>query len=226
MNTSKLPQSRQYCQSQFNGLPVMQHYAPFDIKALEALHTTITNSIYEHPRTLAIRFDLRFPDRPSLDLLDRDSPTSFIRIDPAVISRFIDAFKARIKHNLEKRRKARISLRPCTVRYFWCRELGQDGKHHYHVLILLNGDVFPPYLGNLNDYEADSMVNRIRQAWASALGVWVEDHPNLVYIPENSTYSLNKIGSEGELLRRASYMAKVETKDYRGGSRTFSCSQS
>ncbi|WP_369434625.1 hypothetical protein [Psychromonas sp. MME1] len=60
MNTYKLPQSRQYNESKFNDLPILEEYAPFDIKALQALHTTITNSIYEHPKRLLSVLTLGF----------------------------------------------------------------------------------------------------------------------------------------------------------------------
>ncbi|MBZ5487483.1 inovirus-type Gp2 protein [Halomonas aquamarina] len=58
-----------------------------------------------------------------------------------LIARFIASLKAIIKHDRESKRKA--GWVPDTkVHYVWCREIGRNGKPHYHFFFLLNRDAY------------------------------------------------------------------------------------
>ncbi|WP_149010108.1 YagK/YfjJ domain-containing protein, partial [Escherichia coli] len=68
------------------------------------------------------------------------------------------------------------------------------------------------------------------RAWYSALGLELDDYPGLVHYPENCRYILdvNDFNFEGEynkLLNRLDYLAKLDTKAYGDGDRSFGCSR-
>ena len=99
-----------------------------------------------------------------------------------------------------------------------------------NVLILLNKDSYY----HLGGYQAsgDNISSRVCSAWMSALRVDADVFSSLVHFPENPIYVLDRGAPEGvflkvkgELIYRASYLAKKQTKLYGNGSRAFGCSQ-
>lgn len=137
------------------------------------------------------------------------------------LTRLIESFKEKIKHNREKAREQNKYAHDCRVRYVWAREQGQHGKPHYHLAILLNRDAFTA----LGKFEAgrDNMFNRLEGAWASALGLPVEAVKGLVEIPSNPSYYLNLGELEGQaaFFHRTSYICKAATKVFGDGSHGF-----
>ncbi len=109
---------------------------PFIQEYLEALDVTIKSVLNEYPRVLAYRVDLRFP---AYGYLPCDAYTN------AVIGRFLDSFKAKIKHNRDMARRSSGYAHDCRVRYVWAREIAGGGRPHYHLVILLNQDAFYTY---------------------------------------------------------------------------------
>ncbi|PWC18953.1 inovirus Gp2 family protein [Brenneria corticis] len=190
----------------------VQDYNAFYLKRIDE---TIKKALLEHHRTLAIRVDLRLPDYPA------DS-------DAEVISRFTDSLKAKIRAYLERKRQEGKRIHPCTLRYAWAREFGPlNGKKHYHVLLLLNKDVwFTP-----GDYQSESsLAGLIKQAWCSALRVSYPGNATLVHFPENPCLWLDRNSmdyskQQEEVMKRASYLCKNITKQYGDGERSFGCSQ-
>ena len=114
-----------------------------------------------HPRLTALRVDLRLPDVPAAT-------------DAAVISRFINALKARIDAYQKRKRREGKRVHPTTLHYVWAREFGEcKGKKHYHLMLLVNRDTWC----RAGDYRAPgSLAGMIEQAWCSALGVDTGDH--------------------------------------------------
>lgn len=167
----------------------------------------------EHPRILALRFDLRLPDNV------------LARIDSAVISRFFDSLKAKLKADSNKKRLAGKRVHPCPPRYVWVREFNQPAeKKHYHVLLLLNKDAYA-FLG---DYRASegNLAALITQAWFSALGINDKRYQSLTYFPKNPCYyldekTLNADGVYAKLMTRVSYLAKERSKVSVEGERNF-----
>ncbi|WP_434218423.1 YagK/YfjJ domain-containing protein [Escherichia coli] len=79
-----------------------------------------------------MRVDLRFPDVPAAT-------------DAAVISRFINALKARIDAYQKRKHREGKRVHPTTLHYVWAREFGEcKGKKHYHLMLL----VFPGCTGS------------------------------------------------------------------------------
>lgn len=209
---------RLHYSSTFEGLPVMVDKGPYVVQYLSRLKSTIEQALDQYPRLLAFRVDLRLP--AGVDLPEHTDSN-------AVISRFLDSFKAKIRHNRLSARERNRYAHDSRVRYVWAREVGQRERPHYHLLILLNRDAF--YSIGKRESEANNMFSRMEEAWASALGLHVEDVAGLVHIPGNPVYRINRDGRKGhsfsELFYRASYLCKAATKRYGEGHWGFGTSR-
>ena len=206
----------QYFQSEYRGFSVQIDRGPLIHEYLGRLNETIQRSLADHPRTFAFRVDLRFP---SVALLLDEAYAN------AVIERFFASFKAKIEHNRYLARKAYPYAHDTRVRYVWAREIGQQGRPHYHVLILLNNDAFC----TLGNYEAgrENMFNRLEEAWASALRMHRSDVHGLVEIPLNGAYLIKRddVASQAACFYRSSYLCKAATKMWGDGVHCFGSSR-
>ncbi len=209
---------------------------------LNACLRVINDALEDHTRTLAIRVDLR-------------APGFMGQLPDAAISHFIDTFKDKVKQ--DRRKAARVSEypKPCKVRYIWVRERDKAQNDHFHVLLLLNQDVYPS-LGWFNS-ERQNLANRIKESWALALGTYPENLGGCVYFPKNGEYIVNAtVEPDNSLLwlmeseewlemdkderydelawfndryeglfYRVSYFCKANTKVFGRGLRSFGCSR-
>lgn len=205
----------------FEGLLVMVEKGPFVWQYLSRLKHTVDLALEQYSRLLAFRVDLRLP--VGVDLPDHAYTNK-------VISRFIESFKAKIEHNRDKARERNLYAHDCRVRYVWAREVGWGGRPHYHLLILLNRDAYYT-VGRLRS-EADNMISRMQEAWASALGLPDDQVDGLVHIPRNAEYRVDRyVRADDEdvlmdLFYRASYLCKAATKLYGDNHHGFGCSKS
>jgi len=203
-------------EDQYRGLPLQVEKGPFVRSYLRYLDWVITKSVDVYCRVFAFRFDLRFPAQSELH-------SNFY--NNAVIERFFDSFKAKIRHNRFRVGSSGKQVHGSRVRYVWAREVGLYGKPHYHCLILLNRDAFH----RLGKFEQgrDNIFNRLVEAWASALRLTVDESRGLVHIPENPSYYLRRDDELGqqELFFRASYLCKAATKAYGDGQHGFGYSR-
>lgn len=203
----------------FEGLPVMIDKGPFICEHLSKLKRTIQLSLDHYPRGLAFRVDLRLP-------CDVDLPSYAYTNE--VISRFIDSLKAKIKHSRNKAREYNPCARDTEVRYVWAREVGREGRQHYHLLVLLNRDAFFT-VGRLGT-ERRSLIVRMEEAWRVALGLSVDQIGGLVHIPRNAEYRIDRNARFGgadllpKLFYRASYLCKSSTKSFGVRQRSFGSS--
>ena len=127
-----------------------------------------------------------------------------------MISRFINALKARIDAYQKRKHREGKRVHPTTLHYVWAREFGEcKGKKHYHLMLLVNRDT----RCRAGDYRApESLAGMIKQAWCSALGVDVGCHATLVHFPARPAVWLARNDDTGfqlEVLERADYLAKV-----------------
>lgn len=203
----------------FEGLPVMSDKGPFIREYLSDLKQTIGLALAEYPRVLAFRVDLRLPQ--DVELPDYAYTNQ-------IISRFFESFTKKIQYH-QGRVAERGYSRGCKVRYVWSREVGQRGRQHYHLLILLNRDAYYK-IGHLRS-ERVNMINRMEASWARALSVSVSQVRGLVEIPENAEYHVDRRVRCGEtdelphLFHRASYLCKVATKSYGDRQKGFDTSK-
>lgn len=198
----------------FRGLPVMTSHGPFITEYLERLYETTQLALSDHRQVFAVRFDLRFPD-------DYLPPAS----GNAVISRFVDSLTNRIQSARKLSERLNGSAHQTSVRWCWVREIGQEGRPHYHCVLLLNRDAYHT-VGRFQS-ERENLYSRIQAAWASALKISFEDADGLVHIPANATFHLSQDDSEemDRYFHRVSYLCKAATKDYGSRCRAFGCSR-
>ena len=202
--------------SDYLGSPVQVDKGPFIRQYLGALHGVVERALNQHCRVFAFRVDLRYP--VGVDV-------SGWQCSNKVIEKFIGSFKAKIRHNREMALRVSGSAHYSAVRFVWAREIGQEGRPHYHVAILLNFDAF----NALGKFETgrDNIFNRLEQAWASALGLSVDSVRGLVEIPANPAYCVrrNDPQSQADFFYRASYLCKSATKAYGSGQHGFGASR-
>lgn len=194
--------------SGFDGLPVMFDKGPFIIEYLDRLKGVVDLTLASYPRVLAFRIDLRIPNREGLP--------EFVSTNQ-VISRFLDSYKAKIESDRHRARSSNPYAHDTKVRYFWVREAGVPAAQHYHLLILLNMDAYYT-VGRLGS-ENMNMIRRLEEAWASALGLHLQEVSGLVEFPKNGTYRLVRNAPDfmtnlTSLFHRASYLCKAATKHY------------
>lgn len=198
------------------GLPVMLDKGPFVLSYLGRLKQTIDRALTQYRRVFAFRVDLRFPANQQLPA---DAFTN------EIMSRFIASFKAKIEHNRRRALAVDKYAHECVVRYVWAREIGEWGRPHYHLLILLNRDAYCA-LGSFTS-EQSNTCHRLEEAWASSLCLPVAAVQGLVEIPAKPDYKLQRGDPQGmdALFYRASYLCKAATKSYGNGLHGFGCSR-
>lgn len=186
----------------YRGYPLMRYKGPFVGRYLDRIIDVMNASLVAHPRTFAVRFDLRVRDGEWM--LDEDR----------LIDRFLASLKTKIK--IARDRAVRESnngwAHKSDVRYFWAREYGESGSTHFHFVLFLNRDAF----NAIGNYGVDkrNLFSRILEAWASAQRLTVDEALGLVYVPRNASYWIDADDQDmqDELFYRASYLAKVSTK--------------
>jgi hypothetical protein len=202
--------------SDFLGKPIQSDKGPLIREYLSRLDETIKKTVGQYSRVFAFRVDLRLPT---------DAQLPACAYTNQVIERFLESFKAKIRHNRRMARLNNPKAHVSNVRYVWVREMGQHGLPHYHLLILLNRDAYT-VLGNFRS-NSDNIFHRLESSWASALCLDVEAVRGAVHIPDKPVYYLNRSQSavQNELFYRASYFCKVATKVFGDGQHGFGCSR-
>lgn len=69
------------------------------------------------------------------------------------------------------------------VRWCWVREIGQEGRPHYHFVLMLNWDAYPM---QRFDSAGENTYNRLQEAWAGELRISVDDANGLAYTAANA----------------------------------------
>jgi len=205
-----------YLEDSYRGFPVQTMHGPLIVEYLGILHLTVQRALSEHPRTFAFRVDLRLP----ADLEVAPCLGSNI-----LVERFIESFRAKIRHNRSLANRKYGRAHDTTVRYAWAREVGRSGRPHFHLVILLNNDAFCS-VGKM-EYGRENIFNRLQEAWASALGRSVDSVAGLVEIPNSPCYYLRRDDPESVVgfFYRASYLCKAATKSYGNGCHGFGASR-
>jgi hypothetical protein len=216
-----------YSESTWEGIPVQTQRGPLIINYLDNIRRVIHHAATEHPRTCVFRCELNFPNNG-------------YESDTTVISRFIQSLKAQIKAQEVRKLREGKRAHHCHLRYVWVKE--RDGSHiwHYHVALFVNRDAyftlgtFKPMsqaMVNASLLDNTNMSDRIRMAWASALGLNLENTSGLVHFPKHPVYDLdandpNFYNQFNEVFHRLSYFAKSETKHFGQWSKNFGSSRS
>ncbi|HED1422649.1 TPA: inovirus Gp2 family protein [Kluyvera georgiana] len=205
---------------------ILDHqHAPFNHRYLEKIEQTLFYAQEEHPRTLAIRVDLHLSPSWLMD----DTVKCHPNLSPDLLSRFICSLKAQIWYYRKSSEREMKRAHPCTLRYFWVREIDTAALPHYHFVLFVNKDLFRG-LGNIKTSDTN-LGNMIRQAWLSALDLnGYDEYHSLVHFPSKGVYILDRNQPEfvetwNALVFRLSYLAKENTKVYSPRERSMGCSQ-
>lgn len=201
----------------FGSMPVLPGGRDMIEEYLCALHKVLRYALNEYGKVFAFRFDLRLPEVES---------ESWAAGGNVVVSRFIESLKSKIRHNRDVARKIYHRSHDTRLRYFWVREVGVTGRVHYHFVALVNRNAFN-WLGDFQVPGRSNMANRVFDAWASALGLPMEDVRELVHFPKFPAYSLDARdqSSVNEFFQRASYLCKADTKSYGNGCHGYGASR-
>lgn len=208
--------------AQWQGNPLLPRSTPYIGEYLENITSVIEDAVNEHPRTIAIRCDLRFPGNYNPDIISN------------AVSRFTASLKAQLDASDNAKRRSGMRVHPCTLRYIWVREWSTARLWHYHVVLFFNKDRFftlGRFKNDLNDMDENTnLSDRIQKAWASALRIPVDEIKGLVHFPENPLYILDRGSPDFQrqytsLFERLSYFAKDDTKHYGDGKNNFGCSR-
>jgi hypothetical protein len=211
--------SNRYC-----NLPVNTNYQLVE-RYLSQIHNVMSAAFVQHPRSIVFHAELRFPQTYQCSMTESDC-----------ISRFIASFKAQVDAEFKARTKCGIRVHNTAVRYVWCREQSSSKNVHYHVFFFMNGDFYHSY-GDFSNPKPGQLFYMLKTAWNRALNV---QENRLVHLPGRlRRVNVNKVNSVrvfDEFIGRdatelesiahwISYLAKIDTKQYGQGGRSFGCSQ-
>jgi len=148
-------------------------------EVLKAINNLFNVAISRHNKILFIRFDLTFN-------LNSDYPN-----DNSLLSRFMEAFTLHCK---------RLGLDPL---YLWVREQVSSINHHYHVILLLDGNKIQ------NPYE---IFIKATNLWGNCLNT---NAAGLVNYGSHIMIRRNAVGFDNsyhEALNLSRYLAKSYSK--------------
>ncbi|ENM6633883.1 inovirus Gp2 family protein [Vibrio vulnificus] len=198
---------------EFNGLPVLKQKGGLLVDYLQRIYDTLDLALDDHPRTMAVRVDLRLP-------------RFMVMEESNLMKNFIASLDAQIQADLRRKEREGKTKRRCKLRYVWVKEKDGALHHHYHLVLLFNKDAYN-CLGSFKS--KGNLSDKIKTAWCRALDIVFEDGANLAHFPENCVYHLNAGGADfstelDKLFFRLSYFAKVRTKSFGTAARSFGCS--
>lgn len=198
----------------YYGLPIITHRGPLIAEYLAQIQQTLYNALAEHHRTMAVRVDLHIPLWAT-------------NLGTDVISKFIASLISQINNDILRKRRSGKRVHNCSVRFIWAKERDTACNAHYHLVLLFNRDTY--YCLGKYGSKNINLANRIIKAWNRALGMDNDFEHTLVHFPANPIYHvenslLSLYNGFFDLFYRASYLAKVETKNY-GDGHVFGCSR-
>ena len=202
-------------ESTYQGLPIQTEHGHVAKEYLNRAFGCFQKATDQYKRVCMMRFDLHVPEGYYSTALESN----------ALISKFFASLKSKIQHSQARSRSEGHRVHGTEVRYFWCREISSFGGVHYHVALLLNHDAYA-FMGDF-ELQSSNMYSRIHGAWASALSMYIMDIRGLVHIPEHSVYQIRSddVASFSNAFYRASYLCKMNTKEYGQGFHTFGSSR-
>lgn len=172
----------------------------------QSLHNVLETALACHPRTFAVRVDLRLADIEPLFYCYGE-----------LIKRFIASLDSQIKAQQRSDEKKKKRVRPHVLRYFRVEEQVTAEQPHYHVVLFFNRDVYH----RLGDFDSPySLAYKIKKAWARALfgrGADADDAGGLVEFANKNgscTYRLNAHTYDAERERFDKFVVGYLCKEY------------
>jgi len=203
-----------WAQSWYKGLPVLCRKEGLVCEYLDKIHSVLIKSLEQSSKVFVVRVDLSFPQY--FYAIGEE------QLSNASLNLFIKNFRYRLGQYAARKRQLEHRVYSVDFDYVWARESGDvNCRPHYHLLLLFNGHEFNS-LGRFSCHR-ESLYNRLGDAWGYALGLREGEGAKYIYIPDGGQYM---IGSSDPIqmervFYRASYLAKVETKDFKSGFHVF-----
>jgi hypothetical protein len=198
----------------YNALPLSNCANGFVGEYLEKLSCTIMRSTKTYSKVFAVRVDLRFPQYYA--------PYDAETFSNEYLHHFIRALRCRLQHYKAGKQQAGQRVHNLKFEYVWAREYGPSSdRPHFHLLLLFNGNAFNSLGHFSNNHE--SLYNRIGESWGESLGIHVAEGCKFCHFPEIGQYLIDSKNFDqvAQLFHRASYLAKVETKNFHDGFHVF-----
>lgn len=205
------PHLKIFREERYDGFPVLQQPGGLIESYLERLSKIINKAIRNHRRVFVSRVDLHYPQYfHPIDGggLSNQCFHAFIK----VLTRRLEAYKI-------DKQKLGFRVHNVDFDYVWAREYSSHNvRPHYHLLLLFNGYT----LGHFSSAH-ESLYNRIAESWSEALGCHVSEGKAHLHIPEDSQYELQwgNLEQYSKIFHRASYLTKVESKNFHDGYHVF-----
>lgn len=210
--------------AEYHGLPVHRNQSYYK-DYLDRIIGVIDDALNTHRTVAVVRFDLHIPLT--------NSRGEQVQDHRALVSRFLGSFKAKLSSLVIQRE--RRGGRAYSPKHFhvWASEQNISEQPHYHVALLINSQHFYS-LGPYTDkarilYEKKQskyLAQLIIEAWTSALEESVEKSRELIHFIPRITYvhrdNRDDFAAAFQLL---AYLAKVDTKHFGIGRRSFGASQ-
>lgn len=190
--------------SSYRELPIIELYTPMFSQYLDIVHNVLFSALEDHTRIAAFRVDLHYP---------ADEPLPDFAYGNKAITAFIQSVKKQIMDHRKLASEKFDRVNHTAFHYVWVREIGDTGRPHYHVYIILNAYAYDS-LGDWKNVK-ENMAYRFFRAWSKAIGVSVEQAVGLVQFPkENAIHvvSRNDPQAIGLLYHHMSYLCKVYSK--------------
>lgn len=208
------PHLKIFREERYDGFPVLQQPGGLIEQYLGRMSAIISKSLSRHGRVFACRVDLQYPQF-YYTVGDCCFPNQYFH-------KFIKTLGRRLVDYKSTKQELGIRVHSVEFDYVWAREYGLDSdKPHYHVLLLFSGHTFNT-LGRFSNVQ-ESLYNRIGESWGEALGIHVTEGRKNVYFPENGQYEMDARNPDGvaQVFHRASYLAKVASKNFHDGFHVF-----
>jgi len=203
-----------HTQPTYKDLPVLECLGGLVAEYLERLHCAIQRATQRNSKVFVARVDLHFPQYYSA--IGQEASSN------EYLHSFTKTLRRRLYKYSEEKRRSGHRVHDVNFAYVWAREYGPFcNKPHFHLLLLFNGHAFNS-LGHFSNAH-ESLFNRIGESWAEVLGLHVVEGSKIVHFPRDSQYLLDSGNQEqlAQVFCRASYLAKVATKNFNDGYHVF-----
>ena len=201
-----------YTDSSYKSVPIETRYGAYVEQYLDKAWAVIEKQLKDFSRVFAIRLDLRLPTWVDANLNDN-----------AVVERFTSSLKAKLNYNYNQKSMYK-RVHHHGLRYIWARELGIEGRPHYHFVLLLNREAY----FTLGDFSKcyGTLYSQINSAWASALKIKGSEADGLVH--SSGVFYLTKediYQSLPPFFQAVTYLCKEGTKEYGNAVHSFGSSR-
>lgn len=209
-----------YNGTRFLNLPINLNY-PMSERYLERAHAVFCHALTQYPKVFMFHVTLRFP-------------ASYTIETRGVMSAFTRSVKERVLRGLNDRRRKGVRVHATDIHYVWCREVNSDLRVHYHIMFMVNANTYRA-LGSFNAYSKNHLAGIVCHAWASSIGLSINDSLGLVHFSGDTVVITTKqipcaraesrYGSFNDSYESGfywlSYLCKLDTKRYDGRGRNF-----